>query len=194
MTTLHAATGGTPLTPRMPLLRLARHEDLERINAIYNHFVLHSTCTYQETPEPMEKRQAWFEHHGPAYPVIVVEVAGEVVAWGSLSPFHTRSAWRFTVENSIYIDQSCHGQGIGTAILQDLIFRAKALGYRTIIASIDGDQAASLALHAKCGFVLAGRLHHVGFKFNRWLDAVYMELQLPLSPLTGSAQASDTGA
>ena len=163
----------------MPSVRLAQVTDLERINAIYNHYVLHSTCTYQETPESMDGRREWFARHGVAHPVTVAEIDGLVVGWASISPSHTRSAWRFTVENSVYVDSEWRRYKIGSALLQDLIARTRALGYRAILASIDGDQAASVGLHAKFGFTPVGRLLQVGFKFGRWLDVVYMELQLP---------------
>ncbi len=159
-------------------VRLARREDLRSINDIYNHYVRHSTCTYQETPEPLEARQAWFERHGPEHPVTVAEIDGQVVGWGSLSPYHARSAYRFTVENSVYVDHRHHRNGIGTAILTDLIVRAHAIGHRTIVAGIDASQDASIAIHARHGFIVAGRLQQVGYKFGHWLDVVYMQLAL----------------
>jgi L-amino acid N-acyltransferase len=157
-------------------IRLARREDLAAINDIYNYYVSHSTCTYQEAPEPIEGRQAWFERHGAEHPVTVAEVNGNVVGWGSLSSYHARSAYRFTVENSVYVHHEHQRRGIGDAILTDLIARARALGHRTIIAGIDASQNSSVAIHAKHGFVMAGHLRTVGYKFERWLDVVYMQL------------------
>jgi phosphinothricin acetyltransferase len=159
-------------------IRLARPEDLPAINDIYNHYVRHSTCTYQETPEPIEARRAWFERHGPEHPITVAELGGLVVGWGALSPYHARSAYRFSVENSVYVGHEYHRKGIGAAILRDLIARARALGHRTIIAGIDGGQKASVALHTTMGFTTAGRLREVGYKFGRWLDVIYMQLLL----------------
>ncbi len=164
-------------------IRLARRDDLESINDIYNYYVRESTSTYQETPEPIEARQAWFERHGPEHPVTVAEVDGQLVGWGVLSPFHGRSAYRFTVENSVYVDHEYHRRGIGDAILKDLIARARAIGHRTIIACIDASQEASLAIHAKYGFVKVGHLKEVGYKFGRWLDVVYMQLVVTPSPV-----------
>ena len=159
-------------------IRLARAGDLATINDIYNHFVRASTCTYQEDPEPLESRQSWFAAHGPVHPVTVAEINGAVVGWGSLSPYHERSAYRFTVENSVYVDPAFHRQGIGSIILRDLISRARIIGHRSIIAGIDADQAASVALHARHGFQVVGRFPAVGYKFDRWLDVVYMQLLL----------------
>ena len=159
-------------------LRPAVESDLAAINDIYNYYVLHSTCTYQEQPEPMDKRRQWFGSHSPSHPVIVAEYENQVVGWGSLSAYHHRSAYRNTVENSVYVHQQWHRRGIGALLLQDLIRRARALGYHAIIALIDADQMQSVNLHARFNFETAGRLKHVGFKFGRWLDVIYMELLL----------------
>jgi L-amino acid N-acyltransferase YncA len=156
-------------------IRLARTEDLPAINSIYNHYVLESTCTYQETPEPMAARLAWFDRHGPGHPITVAELDGQVVGWGSLSPYHSRSAYRHTVENSVYVDWRRLRHGLGGAILGDLIVRAGALGHRTIVALIDESQQASVALHERHGFERVGTLKDVGYKFNRWLNVVYMQ-------------------
>jgi phosphinothricin acetyltransferase len=163
---------------RTATIRAATPADLGAINDIYNHYVLHSTCTYQEEPEPLEGRRQWFQHHGERHPVIVAEVDGEVTGWGSLSPYHARSAYRRTVENSVYVHHQLHRRGIGSLLLQDLITRACSLGHRAIIAGIDAGQPASVALHTKFGFAEVGRLRQVGFKFGRWLDVIYMELLL----------------
>ena len=159
-------------------VRLATEADLHSINEIYNHYVLHSTCTYQEEPEPIEGRRQWFLHHGEKHPVLVAESEGSVVGWGSLSAYHARSAYRRTVENSVYVHHQHHRRGIGSLLLKDLIERARALSHRAIIAGIDADQAASVALHARFGFEKVGHLNEVGFKFGRWLDVVYMQLVL----------------
>jgi len=157
-------------------LRPATESDLVAINDIYNHYVLHSTCTYQEEPEPLEGRRQWFSHHGDKHPVIVAAAAnGQVAGWGSLSAYHERSAYRHTVENSIYVHHQYHRRGIGSLLLQDLIVQARKLGHRVIIAGIDGEQFASVALHAKFHFEKVGHLKRVGFKFGRWLDVIYME-------------------
>jgi L-amino acid N-acyltransferase len=159
-------------------IRLAKDADLPAINDIYNHYVLRSTCTYQEAPEPIEGRRRWFIEHGPLHPVTVTEISGEVVGWGALSPFRSRSAFRHTVENALYVRHDLHRRGIGSALLADLITRARALGYHALIAGIDAEQTPSISLHAKFGFQNAARLKEVGFKFNRWLDVIYMELLL----------------
>lgn len=162
----------------LPRLREATAADLDRINAIYNFYVERSTCTYQEEPTTADERRAWFDGHGPLHPVIVAESAGQVIGWGALSPFHPRSAYRFTVENSVYVDDAWRGRGVGGLLLDDLMARARAIGHHSIVALIDADQPASLALHARRGFEPVGRLSEVGFKFSRWLDVVYMQWRI----------------
>jgi L-amino acid N-acyltransferase YncA len=157
-------------------IRPATESDLVAINDIYNHYVLHSTCTYQEETEPLAGRRQWFKHHGVKHPVIVAEAGGQVVGWGALSVYHARSAYRHTVENSVYVHHRRHRRGIGSRLLRELIVRARKLGHHAIIALIEADQPASVALHAKFHFEPVGHLKQVGFKFGRWLDVVYMEL------------------
>lgn len=159
-------------------IRPATESDLAAINDIYNHYVLHSACTYQEEPETLAGRRQWFKHHGEKHPVIVAEADGQVVGWGSLSAYHPRSAYRRTVENSVYVHHQHHRRGIGSRLLRELVIRARNLGHHAIIAGIDADQPASVALHAKFHFERVGRMRQVGFKFDRWLDVVYMELIL----------------
>jgi phosphinothricin acetyltransferase len=161
-----------------PVIRPAGESDLVAINDIYNHYVLNSTCTYQEEPELIEGRRQWFSHHGPHHPVIVAEADGQVLGWGSLSAYHPRSAFRHTVENSLYVHHQHHRRGIGTLLLQDLIVRARTLGHRAVIAGIDSEQTASVALHTRFHFEKVGQLKRVGLKFGRWLDVIYMELIL----------------
>lgn len=97
---------------------------------------------------------------------------------GVLSAYHSRSAYRHTVENSVYVHHQFQRRGIGSIILADLIERACAIGHRAIIAGIDAEQTASVALHAKFRFKTVGHFNEIGFKFGRWLDVIYMELLL----------------
>jgi L-amino acid N-acyltransferase len=159
-------------------IRPATAADLAAINAIYNHYVLHSTATYQTEPATDQERADWFAEHGPEHPITVAMLENTVVGWGSLSRFHKRAAYRHTVENSVYVHHDHHRRGIGRAILADLIDRARAIGHHTIIAGIDAEQSASLGLHERAGFAQAAHLREVGFKFGRWLDVVYFQLML----------------
>lgn len=159
-------------------LRLATAHDLPAINAIYNYYVLHSTTTYQTEPSTLSEREEWFEQHGPDYPVTVAEVDQKVVGWGALSRFHPRAAYRPTVENSVYVDRDWLKRGIGKLILADLVVRAQKLGYHSIMALISSEQTGSLELHRRLGFEQAAQLKQVGWKFDRWLDVIYMQLML----------------
>ncbi|MDB5322811.1 MAG: pat [Phycisphaerales bacterium] len=159
-------------------IRPATAADLDTINEIYNHYVLHSTCTYQTEPETIEARQAWFANHGPPHPITIAEQSGHIVGWGSLSRFHARAAYGRTVENSVYVDPNHHRRGIGRALLADLIDRARQLGHHTIIAGIDAEQTPSVAIHAALGFEQVALLKEVGFKFDRWLHVIYMQKML----------------
>lgn len=160
------------------LLRSASAADLSAINAIYNHSVLCSTATFQDEPSTIAERTTWFAIHGEKHPVIVAEIEGTVVGWGSLSPYRARAAYARTVENSVYIHNEFHRRGIGKAVLAELLKRAKELGHHRVISVISGDQEPSLALHRSMGFIECGRLTEVGFKFGRWLDVVCFEYRL----------------
>jgi phosphinothricin acetyltransferase len=161
------------------IVRAAGEPDLAAINAIYNHYVHTSTCTYQTEDEPLPARVAWFQAHDPAtHPVTVAEMDGEILGWASLSRYNPREGYVRTVEDSVYVRHDARGRGVGGALLTDLIARAGTSGHRVIIAGIDAEQEASVALHTRHGFVPAGRLASVGFKFGRWLDVLYMQKML----------------
>lgn len=166
------------MTRPSPLVRPARPHDLEAIGRIYDHYVLHSTCTYQEEVDTPSARQEWFDAHRGPHPLLVAEVDGRVLGWGALSTFRGRSAYRFTVEDSVYVDPAAQGQGLGSAILADLVTRARDLGHHAVVALIDSGQPASIRLHARLGFAQAGHLRQVGFKQGRWLDVIFMQLIL----------------
>jgi L-amino acid N-acyltransferase len=164
------------MPPTPPVIRLATADDLPAINAIYNHYVLHSTCTYQLEPTPDPERRQWFDAHGSRLPVtVVLSPDGAVVGWASLSTFIGRPAYRFTVENSVYVRHDLLRQGIGRALLADLLRRSDELGYRNVLAVISADQEPSMALHLGMGFVEVGRLLRVGYKFDRWLDVAFLQ-------------------
>jgi L-amino acid N-acyltransferase YncA len=164
------------------VIRPAREDDLPAINAIYNHYVRSSTCTYQTEDEPMEARVAWFSAHDPAtHPVTVAtpgSEAGELLGWAALSRYNPRRGYRHTVEDSVYVRDDARRKGVGGALLADLVARGAAIGHRVIVAGIDAEQEGSIRLHERHGFVAAGRLVSVGFKLGRWLDVVYLQKML----------------
>ncbi len=166
------------------LLRLATTADLPAIADIYNHYVLHCTCTYQTEPDTLADRAAWFAEHPPdKYPVIVAELDGSsgaarVIGWGSLSKFRPRAAYAPTAEPSVYVHHDFLGQGLGRMLLVELIERARAAGFHSLIGGASADRAASIALQERLGFVRVAHLKEVGYKFGRWLDVVYFQLML----------------
>jgi phosphinothricin acetyltransferase len=162
------------------LVRPAAPQDIAVIHSIYAHHVLRGLASFEEVPPTVEEmRRRYDEVSAYGLPYLAVEVAGEVLGYGYCSLYRTRSAYRYTLEDSVYVKDGSQGKGIGKAVLAELIARCTGLGYRQIIAVI-GDSAnlASIALHASLGFVRAGNLRSVGFKFGRWADSVLMQLPL----------------
>ena len=162
----------------MPTLRPAMPADLPAINAIYNHYVLHSTCTYQTVPSTAEERAEWFAAHGEKHPVIVAVEDGQIIGWGSISKFHPRQAYENSVEDSVYLHHEWQGKGIGSLVLAELLRLAEDIGHHTVLGGIDAEQEGSIALHAKFGFVKVSHLKEVGFKQGRWLDVLWMQKML----------------
>ena len=158
-------------------VRPANREDLPAILEIYNHAVLHTTASYDYEPRTLEHRVVWFEdHQRTGHPMFVaVDKAGTVVGWSALNRYHDRMGYRFTTENSVYVAEAARGQGVGGLLLAPLIEGAKQMGLHAIIAVIDAQNEASVRLHAKFGFEKVGLFRQVGYKFDRWLDVVYME-------------------
>jgi phosphinothricin acetyltransferase len=159
-------------------VRQASASDLEAVDAIYNHYVAISTCTFQTVPSTLSERRAWFASHDGAHPVTVATDGDEVIGWGSLSLYNRRQAYGRTVEDSIYVRHDRQRRGAGRALLADLLSRAEALGHHTVVAAISADQAASVTLHQAFGFVEKGRLSELGYKLGRWVDVLYMQKML----------------
>jgi phosphinothricin acetyltransferase len=156
-------------------LRDTSEADLGAILSIYNDAVLHSTATFELEPRTWEGQQLWFQDHRPPYASFVATVGDTVVGWGSLSRFRPRRGYRFTAEDSIYVQQDFRGQGIGASLLELLIEAASRGRFHSIMALIDGDNAVSIRLHERFGFRHVGTFREVGFKFDRWLDVVHMQ-------------------
>ena len=160
-------------------IRVAEPGDLPRISEIYDHAVLHTTASYDYEPRDMTHRIAWFElHKKQDLPVFVAENESGVIGWSSLSKYRDRIGYRFTVEDSVYIEEAHRGKGVGKALLAPLIQAARERNLCAIIGAIDADNKASIRLHAGFGFETVGHFKKVGYKFDRWLDVVYMELLL----------------
>jgi phosphinothricin acetyltransferase len=157
-------------------LRLAERRDAEAIRSIYNPEVLESTVTFDLVPRSLEEQVAWLDEHSGGHPAIVATDADDlVVGFGSLSPYRPRAAYSPTVEDSVYVHRDHRGNGIGLALLGELVRLGGAHGFHSAIARIVGNHEASIALHARCGFETIGTEREVGRKFGRWLDVVLMQ-------------------
>lgn len=169
------------------LVRPAAPQDLPAIHSIYAYHVLHGLASFEEEAPSLEEMRRRFEEvTGRGLPYLTAEENGEVLGYGYCALYRTRSAYRFTLEDSIYVKNGRQGKGIGRVLLAELIARCEALNYRQMIAVIgDSANAASIAVHASLGFVRAGNLRSTGFKFGRWVDSVLM--QRPLGKGDGSA-------
>lgn len=154
--------------------------DLDGINRIYNHAILTSTATWDEEPWSISKRVDWFYEHGPLTPVLVLEVEGAVSGFACLSLMSQKSGWRFTREDTIYVDERVRGQGFGRILLGALLQRARELQLRLMVASISSGNTASIALHRAFGFEVMGELSNAGYKFDQWQSTTYMTLDLGL--------------
>jgi L-amino acid N-acyltransferase YncA len=163
-------------------IRDAGERDAEAIAAIYAYHVLHGTASYDLEPPPPETIRAKLQWVRSArWPFLIAELDGSVAGYAYITQFRDRAAYRFTAENSIYVHPDRIGRGIGKALLHALIERATAYGFKQMIAVIGGAEPASIGLHLACGFETVGRLHAVGWKKERWLDSVYMQLELPVA-------------
>ncbi|HWL82894.1 MAG TPA: GNAT family N-acetyltransferase [Roseomonas sp.] len=169
----------------MPL-REATPADLPAMTAIYAHHVLTGTGTFEEVPPGQEEiaaRMAGVRQAGCAW--LVAEEQGEVLGYGYFCPWRERSAYRFSVEDSIYVRHDVHGQGLGKSLVAGLLERAEQAGFRQIFAVIgDSENVGSIGLHLSLGFRQVGLLRSAGLKFGRWLDVVYMQRSLGVGDKT----------
>jgi L-amino acid N-acyltransferase YncA len=160
-----------------PAIRACTEDDLPAVQRIYSHYVLHGTATFETLPPNLgdwQRKLAEIEEVG--LPFLVATIAGEVAGYAFCSRWRPRPAYRFTVEDSIYVAPERVGQGIGSKLLPALLAECEAIGARQVIAVIAvGDTTPSLGLHARFGFREVGRLTSVGYKFDRWLDTVLMQ-------------------
>jgi len=163
-----------------PAIDLALPADLPEIQAIYAHHVLHGTGTFEETPPGIEQMQARYTAGLEAgHDWLVARDPTGVLGFGYYGPFRQRAAYDWTVEDSVYVRDDVRGQGVGKAIVADLMRRAEARGYRQMLALIgDSDNIGSIGMHASLGFQRAGVMRACGVKFGRWLDVVIMQRPL----------------
>jgi L-amino acid N-acyltransferase YncA len=155
-------------------------EDVAAIQAIYGHHVLHGLASFEETPPSLsEMRRRRSEVLEKGFPYLVAEEAGIVLGYAYVSPYRARSAYRYAVENSVYVRHDAVARGIGRSLLAALLARCERLELREVIAVIgDSANVASIGLHAALGFRNVGVLTSVGFKHGRWVDSVLMQRTL----------------
>jgi L-amino acid N-acyltransferase YncA len=161
-------------------IRLAEDADLPAITEIYEHAVRHGTATFELVPPDLaEMTRRYRALIDGAFPYFVATIDQSVVGYAYAGAYRPRPAYRFTVENSIYLRPSSHRRGIGLQLLQRLIIECEARGYRQMIAVIgDSANAGSIGVHTACGFQMIGTHPDVGLKFGRWLDTVMMQRAL----------------
>ena len=161
-------------------IRPATEADLPFVTKIYAHAVLHGTATFELTPPDLaEMTRRYRVLMDGAFPYLVAVLDGIVVGYAYAGAYRPRPAYRFTVENSIYLDPAIHRRGIGMKLMRRLIDDCETRGYRQMIAVIgDSANAGSIGLHSACGFQIIGTHPNVGLKFGRWLDTVMMQLAL----------------
>jgi L-amino acid N-acyltransferase YncA len=163
-----------------PHVRPATPADIPAITRIYAHAVRHGTASFElEPPDEAEMTRRQRALLDGGYPYLVAEIDGSVAGYAYAGPYRTRPAYRFSVENSIYVAPQAHRRGIGRVLLDALIVESEMRGYRLMIAVIgDSAQAPSIALHRAAGFKMVGAFEGVGYKFDRWLDSVLMQRPL----------------
>jgi L-amino acid N-acyltransferase YncA len=154
--------------------------DLAAITAIYRYAVLSGTGTFEiDPPDETEMAARHARLTGQGYPFLVACAAGEVLGYAYAGPYRERAAYRFLVEDSIYVREDCQGRGAGSALIERLIEECVARGFRQMVAVIgDSENIGSIRLHAKAGFVASGTLTAAGWKAGRWLDVVLMQRAL----------------
>ena len=197
----------TAQTPKHVRIRDVQAQDLPRVQAIYAHHVLNGLASFEEiAPDLAEVRRRYEAILTGGFPYIIAETdapnsPANLAGYAHAGPYRTRPAYRYSIENSVYIAPECIGQGVGRALLSELIVRCTALGYRQMIAIIgDSGHSASIGLHRSLGFAGAGIIQSVGFKFGRWVDSVIMQRplgrgdgDLPTAPPTNPSEQGRFG-
>ncbi|TYL54532.1 N-acetyltransferase [Agromyces mariniharenae] len=177
----HLRKAEAPEAPFEYAIRAARPADMPAVREIYNYYVANSTVTFDEDAMTLREWKAKFAYlERLGMPFIVAESpSGQLLGYALVAPWKQKRAYRYTVENSIYLGPAAAGKGLGRALLGELITRSKAAGLKEMIAVIaDQGADASIALHEKFGFTEIGRMGRVGFKFDRWLGTVLLQKSL----------------
>jgi len=157
-------------------IRDAIHTDFDEITSIYNEVLTNSTAIYNDRPATREDRIAWWKARvSQAYPVLVATDGESICGFGSFGDFRPWPGYRFTVEGTVHIRNGSRGHGVGTLLLNELISKARVAGKHVMIAGVDSENTASLRFLERFGFVRVAHLREVGFKFDRFLDLVFLQ-------------------
>jgi phosphinothricin acetyltransferase len=157
-------------------IRDAVQADFEQVTAIYNEVLTNSTAIYNERPATVEERVSWWRSRiAQDFPVLVAADGAHIAGFGSFGDFRAWPGYRFTVEGTVHIHAGSRGQGVGTELLNGILARAKSAGKHVMIAGVDSENAASLRFLERFGFERAGQLREVGYKFDRFLDLVFLQ-------------------
>jgi L-amino acid N-acyltransferase YncA len=160
-------------------IRDATEEDLGGLLAIYNDVIATSTAIYSCDPVTLEERQKWWRARtAQGYPVLIARDEQGVAGFATFGDFRAWPGYRFTVEHTVHVRAAGRGRGVGTLLVQALLARAAALGKHVMIAGVDAANAAAIRFHERLGFEKSGHLREVGYKFERWLDLVFLQRRL----------------
>ena len=170
------------------MIREASEKDLKGILEIYNDAILNTTAIYAYKIQTLEEKKQWYEKKKQdGYPVLVFEENGRAVGFATFGPFREWPAYKYTIEHSIYVHKDYRNQGIATKLMKEIIKIASAREYATVVAGIDAANEVSIKMHEKMGFKHSGTVTKAGFKFGKWLDLAFYQLNLagPKIPLEG---------
>ncbi len=157
-------------------VRDAVERDLPAILEIYNDIIATSTAVYRDAPATLEDRLTWWRAKlKPGYPTLVADDDGPVIGFATFGDFRLAPGYRFTVEHTVHVHRDHRGRGIGTALMGPLIAAAESLGKHVMIAGVDAENVGSIAFHERLGFERVAHFRQVGFKFDRWLDLVFLQ-------------------
>ncbi|MFT8323018.1 MAG: N-acetyltransferase family protein [Bacillus sp. (in: firmicutes)] len=168
------------------MIRNIHENDLPEILEIYNDAIVNTTAVYGYKPQTLEDRKAWYKQKMDAgYPILVVEEDNKVIGFATFGPFRAWPAYKYTIEHSVYIHKDSRKKGLGTTLLKELISIAETEGYATLVAGIDADNDKSIKVHEKLGFYHSGTIKRAGYKFGKWLNLAFYQLDLkgPENPI-----------
>jgi len=170
------------------MIRQAVEHDLDQILEIYNHAILTTTAIYTYNAQTLEDRTLWLNNKNEdGFPVLVFEENNIVIGFATFGPFRAWPAYKYTIEHSVYVHDGYKYHGIGTALLKEILRIADERKFATLVAGIDASNENSIKMHKKLGFEYSGTIRRAGFKFGKWLDLAFYQLNLsgPENPIDG---------